>query len=301
MSRSTRLYQEQLELPDIDLIEGSAQAFGNAFLRATQIACGNFEQIKLILGTANDFTQELVNLAALSLFAKMCRQYYSYVLLEIHRDRQSSQLLIEHVCEAAITLTYMLEEADQSLFSDYVAVAIAQASYLLIDIEAQLQQFPQHLDLLNLRQKLQDFINQQQNCANHDSSVVADPAIRFWGPPEANTTTKRGAIIGLDFLDNPARKIALKVEPASWLDIQLNYLNSSITPPNLKHPGIDFRQLRDTSHLCLHATQALLEEVLCYPSVNSSEIEPHQQSLNLLYEWFHQAYYVYQQQYIQLF
>lgn len=285
--------KEQLRLPNIKLIENSEQAFSNAFLKATRILYRHLEQIKSSVEVIKDFTREPFNLAILGLFSKMYRHYYSYVLLEIHHDSIGSQLLIEHLGEAAITLTYLLEEVDKSLISEYISDSVHQAHYLLIDVKEQLQKSPDHSDLLILKDQLQTFITEQQEHAERLLTFVSEP--RLWGSQESDTTAKRGAIIGLNFLNNPARQIALKVEPASWLDLQLNYLDfftkSSHTKPQ---STINFTHLRDASHLCLHATQAFLEEVASHQNAKVSDIEGKQQTLNSLYEWFHNAHKAYQ-------
>lgn len=289
------LSQHQLCLPNIDLIESSEQAFSNAFLKAAQILCQHLEQIKLSIGFTKDFTKEPFNLALLDLFSKMCRNYYSYVLLEIHHDRIGSQFLIEHLCEAAITLTYLVEKVDESLFSSYISAAVHQAARLLIDVEDQLQKFPNHSDLLSLRDQLETFITKQQEHATERPLTACSEAY-LWGPEEADTTANRGSALGLNFLTNPARQIALKVIPASWLELQLSYSNSFADSSRAKaKSGIDFTDLRDAAHLCLHATQTLLEEVVNHQNLNFAGIEIQQQLLNVLYEWFHNAHHVYQQ------
>lgn len=290
MNQNLSFNQEQLNLPDINLIESSELAFSKAFLKTTQIMCQHFEHIKLTVGVIKDFTIEPFNLAILGLFSKMCRQYYSYVLLEIHHDWVGSQILSEHLQEATITLVYLLEEADRSTFSEYVSASVYQALYLVNDVENQLQQFPNHPDLLILRRRLNDFINNQQNNIA-DSRLPNNSGVYLWGSEETNTTASRAAITGLNFLNNPTRQIALKVMPASWLDIQLHYLNYQ------EQPEISFKCLRDAAHLCLHTTQVLLEEVINYQDVNLPDLERQQKFLNALYEWFHNAYRVYQQKY----
>jgi hypothetical protein len=295
MTTKLPLSQVQLCLPNIYLIESSEQAFGDAFLRAAQILDGHLKQIKSAIGVIQDFKRDAFNLAILGLFSKMCSHYSSYFLLEIHHDRIGSQFLIEHLSEAAITLTYLLEEVDNSLFSEYIFASVHQAHYLLIDVEEQLQKFPNHPDLLSLKDKLETFIAKEHKHAA-ERPLTAYSEAYLWGPQEANTTAKRGAVIGLNFLTNPARQIALSIMPASWLELKLSYLNSFATRAGTKaKPGINFTCLRDASHLCLHATQSFLEEVVNHQQVNLPDIESKQQILNLLYEWFHNAHKVYQQ------
>lgn len=286
MSIHLPLTQEQLGLPSIDLIEGSERAFGNAFLRAAQILHQHLEKIELSIGLIKEFTKNPFNFAVLSLLNKMNRHYYSYVLLEIHRDQIGSQFLIEHLCEAAITLTYLLEEVDNSLFSEYIYSSTYQARYLLIDVEEQLQKFPEHSDLLSLKDRLESSIAKQERAA--ERPFTASEAC-LWGSQEVDTTAKCGAIIGLDFLTNPARKIALRVIPASWLELQLSYLNSSTNSRTNAQPDINFTNLRNAAHLCLHAGQTFLEEVVNHQNLRP-DIERQQQSLNVLYEWFYNAH-----------
>lgn len=295
MSVQLTLNQAQLSLPNIDFIESSEQAFGNAFLETANILQQQLEQIKADAGVSKDFTRKPFNLAILGLFSKMCRHYYSYVLLEIHHDRIGSQLLIEQLCDAAITLTYLLEEGSQSLFSEYISASVHQARSLLIEVTEQLQQSPRHRDLLILKAQLETFISKhQQHAAEHRPSN--DTAAYLWGPQAADTTAKRATAIGLNFLINPARHIALRVMPASWQEPQLlDWHSLTYSSRTLAPSRISFTDLRDASYLCLHATQTFLEEVINYQDVQTAEIELHQQLLNVLYEWFYNAHNVCQQ------
>ena len=297
MSTYLPLNSYQLCLPSIDLSESSEQAFGDAFLRAAQILHQHLEQIESAIGVIKDFTSDPFNMAILGLFSKMSSHYYSYVFLEIHHDRIGSKFLLENLCEAAITLMYLLEEVDKSLFSEYISDSVHKARCLLIDVEQQLQKFPNHPDLCILRDKLETFITKEQEHAAK-RPLTADSEAYLWGPQEADTTAKRGAVIGLNFLTDPARQLALRVMPASWLDIQLSYLNSFEKSSHTQaQPGINFTNLRDAAHLCLHATQTFLQEVVNHQNVKAADIESQQQILNVLYEWFYNAHDVYQLHY----
>jgi hypothetical protein len=292
MNTYTLLNSYQLCLPNIDLCD-SEQAFADAFLKSAQILHRHLEQIESAIKVIKDLTKEPFNMATLGLFSKMSSHYYSYVFLEIHHDWIGSKFLIENLCEAAITLIYLLEEVDRSLFSEYISASVRQACCLLTDVEDQLQKFPNHSDLLVLRDKLETFINKEQERAG-ERPLTADSGY-LWGPQEADTTAKRGAAIGLNFLTNPARQLALRVMPASWLDLQLSYLNPFDNSSRTRaQTGINFTYLRDTAHLCLHATQTFLEEVIKHQDVDTADVERQQQSLNVLYEWFHNAHHLYQ-------
>jgi len=295
MNLNQQLSQDYFDLPNIDFIECSEQAFGGAFLRAAKILCRHLEQIRSAIEVMKDFRKEPLSLMILGLFSNMCRHYYSYVLLEINHDQIGSQLLIEHLDEDAITLTYLLEEGDKDQFSEYICASVHQARYLLIAVEEQLQKFPAHPDLLKLKIQLDNFLTKQQELVAH-CPLTGDSEAYLWGPQEANTTAKRGAIMGLNFLTNPARQIALKVKPASGLELELSYLNSFANISRTQADGINFTNLRDAAHLCLHATQALIEEVVNYQGLNLQGIERQRQMLNALYEWFHKAHKLYQLQ-----
>jgi len=290
MSIKLTLNQALLRLPNIDCIRGSEQAFGKAFLNSSHILHQHLEQIKLTLGGVKDFTKEPSNLTILGLFSKMSRHYYSYVFLEIQHDRIGSQLLIEQLCEAAITLIYLLEEGDKSLFCEYTSASVHQARSLLIEVAEQLQQLPHHPNLLRLKAQLEAFISKHQ--AQAAQSWHTDAVPYEWGPDSANTTAKRAKLIGLNCL--PAGHVALRVMPASLLELHLNEWHSLTDSSEIAPPGINFTALRDAAHLCLHATQIFLEEVVNYQDIQVTEIECQQQLLNKLYEWFHNAHAVYQ-------
>ena len=290
MNTKLPLNQDQIWLPNIGLIKNSEQSFADAFFRATQILYQQLEQIKSAIKNTKEFAKEPFNLASLSLFSKMSRHYYSYVLLEIHHDQIGSQFLTEHLCEAAITLTYLLEEVDKSNFSEYISASVNQASCLLVDVENQLHNFPNDPDLLSLTDKLKTFINKQQDYAA-ENLLNIDSEAHLWGSQEADTTAKRAADMGFNFMTNPARQIALRVMPASWLELQLSYLNSFANSSRIQdQPGINFTSLRNAAHLCLHTTQTFIEEVVNRQHIKSLNVERQQQSLNALYEWFYNAH-----------
>lgn len=288
MSRNQPFSQEEIGLPDVDLIDSSEQAFGKAFLSAAQVLYQDLEGIKSAVASVRDFTQEPFNLAILGLFTKMCKHYYSHALLEIHGDTTGSQLLVEHLSEAAVTLVYLVEE-DSYFFSDYVVASAHQAHHLLVEVE-ELEQ-DRHPELVLLKDKLEICTKQQQGI---EQSLTTRAETYSWGSQVANTTAKRGAVVGLNLLYNPARQIALKAMPASWLDIQLNYVNSFNKSRIKDKSNINFTCLRDAAYLCLHATQVFLEEVNNHQKANFLEMKYQQHLLNVLYEWFHKAHHVYQ-------
>ena len=292
MSRNQPFRQDEIDLPDVNLIDSSEQGFSKAFLKAAQVLYQDLERIQSAVAAFKDFTQNPSHLARLGLFSKMCKHYYSHALLEIHQDTIGSQLLVEYLSEAAVTLVYLIEEADSHLFSDYVVASAHQARYLLTEVEEQLQQVGRHPELLLLKDKLETCIKQQQSI---EQLLTTGAETYSWGPQTANTTSKRGAVVGLNFLYNPARQIVLKALPASFLDIQLSYVNLFNKNSLIKNEeSINFTCLRDAAYLCLHATQVFLEEVDNYQGVNFLEIKHQQYFLNVLYEWFYNAHRAYQ-------
>jgi len=68
---------------------------------------------------------------------------HTVCLLEINHDWTGSKFLIENLCEAAITLIYLLEEVDRALFSEYIS--FITPSSLFVDWRwRELQKFPNH-------------------------------------------------------------------------------------------------------------------------------------------------------------
>lgn len=281
--------QTQFSLPNVGLLESSEQAFVDAFFRSAQILHQYLEQIKSAVQLTQGFTAQPFNLAILELFSKMCSHYYSYVLLELHhQDRTGSNFLIEQLLESAITLTYLIEEADNLFFSTYVADSLAEANHLLVEVKAALKQSPNYSDLLVLKEKLETFVSTHQEYV----SKVAYPATTKSKENRAEIMNKRAHQLGFNFMINPARPIALRVSPASWLDLQLNHLPVSLNNVEVQ-TSINFMQLRDASHLCLHTTRAFLDEIESY-HINTINLDL-QQRLNMLYEWFYNAHRAYQQ------
>lgn len=280
--------QSQFCLPNVSSLESSEQAFIDAFFRSAQILHQYLEQIKSAVQLTQGFTEQPFNLAILELFSKMCNHYYSYILLEIHhQDRTGSNFLIEQLLEAAITLTYLIEEADNSFFLGYVTDSLTQANHLLVEVKAALNESPNYSDLLLLKAKLENFVSTHQEYASQVASPVAQLK-----ESRAVITSQRAQKLGFSFIINPARSIALQVASASWLDLQLNHSPLSLDDIELRN-SINFVQLRDASHLCLHATRAFLDEIENH-HLNMTHLDS-QQRLNMLYEWFHNAHRAYQQ------
>jgi len=82
--------------------------------------------------------------------------------------------------------------------------------------------------------------------------------------------------MGLNFLTNPARQLALRVMPAFRSSSYLNSFDKSSRTQ--AQTSINFTNLRD-AHLCLHATQTFIEEVVNHQDVKAADIEHQQQPL----------------------
>lgn len=294
---NTKLPSNQIQfyLPNLDSLGNSEQDFADAFLRTAQTLHQYLAQTQSAVRAIQGFKEEPFNSAILRLHSKMCSHYYSYVLLEIYQqDLIGTNFLVEQLCEAAITLMYLLEEADQALFYEFISASIEQAGYLLGGVNEELNQSSKQGELLQLKEKLELFISTHHEYPTQHSAS-AKP--KRWGSPTADTTSKRANILGFNFVCNLARHFGLKVTPASWLDLYLNYSEpSNISANNPEILTINFTRLRDTSHLCLHATQAFLEEVMHHYKFSSSSLASQQERLTSLYEWFHNAHRLYQLQ-----
>ncbi len=289
---SLPLSLNEMSLPDISSIRKSQQACGESFLRVGYILSQYLKHIESAVAALDDFKDDPFNWVALGLFSKLRCHYYSFVLLEVHRDQIGSQFLMEHLCETAITLTYLLEEADEEVFSEYIAASARQAHHILAKVDDKLQ-VSQHQGLLKLREKLESCIAQQQGQPTALATQSRAEAYS-WGLPEVDTTTKRGATTGLGFLADPVRPLALSVVPASWLDLQINYSGSiSGNAQANTESSPNFTSLRDTAHLCLHATRAFLEEVTNNYQRANLDIESLSNGLDILFEWFHSAHHAY--------
>jgi hypothetical protein len=64
---------------------------------------------------------------------------------------------------------------------------------------------------------------------------------------------------------------------------------------------MNFTELRDAAHLCLHVAQTWLTEVGSYLEISVTAIERQQRWLTQLYEWFYQAHAISQLQWSQKF
>ncbi len=261
-------------LPNLEPIEPSEIAFKKAFLEAAHVLCQSFEHLKVLLISEGNFTDELLYQTAVGLFGKLQRHYYSYVLLETENDFLGSQFLLEQIYQSATTLVYLIEETDETLLSAYVHQANDQADRLLEKVEQQRQSFPEHRGLSALQEKLEAIITQKNISVSLPLS-------------EHSITVK-----GLDFLEDPTRLIFLDVAPATWLDIQLNYLE-----PKSIHAGsptnTNFTLLRDVGHLCLHAAQSLLEEVMRCNAPLEAKSRSLAEQFSEIFIWLHEAHNAY--------
>jgi len=279
-----------MDLPEILSIAKSEQAFSESFSRAGYILSQYLRYIESVVAANENFTSDPFNSAVLGLFSKLRCHYYSSVLLEVSHDQVGSQFLIEQIYETAVTLTYLLEEADEEIFLDYIAASIYQSHHLVAEITGRLRMFPNHPGLLGLKAKLESYndCNSQQDLPVISSRESANTYA--WGLREADTTSKRGDILGFNFLADPVRSINLKVVPASWLDLQINYSTSTSTSPNSRAKlTVNCRALRDTAHLCLHVTRVFIEELVSQGIQNFNK-ERLDQDLNTLFVWFYEAH-----------
>jgi hypothetical protein len=256
-------------LPHVELIEPSDVAFSRAFLEAAHILCQSFGQLNLLLIGKKNFANELLYKIAVGLFTKLQRHYYSYVLLETERDFLGSQFLLEQIYKSATILIYVLEEADEAFLEAYVNQANCQADHLLHKVKQQLQSLPEHRGLSALQERLETIR------ASHNTSV-SEPFIM---------------VKGLDFLEDPTRSILLDVMPATWLDIQLNYglENTQAIPP----ARTNFTLLRDVGHLCLQASQSLLEEAVHRNALLAPKVQSLHDQFTETFIWLHEAHNAY--------
>lgn len=299
-----------LQLPDISAIASSKQAFCECFLRAGYILSRHLERIEYLVSSDASFKSVPRNSVVLGLFSKLRQHYYSSVLLEIHQDYLGNQFLVEQLCETIITLTYLLEEADEQIFQEYITASVCQTHQLVAAIETQLRQFPEDPDLLALKRKLNFCITQQQTLSISEFSNSNRSSTGDWGPEAANTTAKRGRNLGLYALINIARTLTLTVKAASWLDLQLNYLypnarsspelvspDSAPPPPeNFSHHEFQINTLglRNTAHLCLHAARSFIETVaLNHQLLSKTEENNLYTGFDQLFQWFYNAHNAY--------
>lgn len=281
--------EEKITLPQIHTLDKTELNFSRAFFQTAQTLYSYLQDIQLLSASIFNISTEPYTIAIVSLFSKMIQSYYSYILLEIHRERVGSQVLIEHLYSAAIALVYLLENSEREIFEKYVSESIYQANILVERIETQLQSVSPNLELALLCEWLKTFMSKSELLATNCQlpNLTAD----LWHLETFDMTNQRAASMGLDFLSNPARQMVHKITPGSWLDVRINYFNA-IRSRQSELKKIDFQQLRDASHLCLHATKVFLEEVDCCAD-NKAEVQRKQQSLSRFFEWFYQAHQVY--------
>ncbi|NJL83086.1 MAG: hypothetical protein HC890_09240 [Chloroflexaceae bacterium] len=269
-------------LPSISQNKPFESAFKDIFWRSNAIFENYLAEIaafaREIEGERQDWLEEI----SLGLFAKMHRHYQSLTLLQrASQDTLTQEFLCEQICETAIALVFFLEEADPFTLSQAVAQSIAQATFLLRQVDDLRLRETQSPALIQFSDKLNHCLQTlKQRQASLGEAAEAPSSV----PPESDTA-RRGAQLGLKSLISPRRQLLLAIPPASFLDLHFNGFY------RLCAPSDRFRSLRDVAHLCLHATRAFIEVQIepDYPQTAQS-IE---QDLTRLFEWFHQAYQAY--------
>jgi hypothetical protein len=290
MRKLLDIIKDGTSLPDINLIEETEEAYAVAFLNAAAFLSNYLQRIETIAQASDCFADQLWRFVILELFAKLRRHYFSHALLTITHDLLGSRFLVEQIHETAITLIYLLEAADDQTFSSYIAAAIAQSQFILPSIEQQLQESPEHPDLLALRTRLQAFVAQYAAIGNPASPVLSPPN-QAWGDTSTHSTSTHAQVLGLTALIDPSRPLMLGIVPGSFLDLQLHHQTLVATNGRSGIDSLtDFRCLRDTAHLCLHAGRSLLETIMNEQTVESLALQRVMKDLNGLFEWFHAAY-----------
>ncbi len=274
------LENSDFHLPDIEGLERTEQAFNDAFLSASHILLHYLKLIESEATRSSSFSREIWAVTSIGLFRELQNHYHSAVLLETHHDQVGSQFLLEQLRKSAVTLAYLLEEEDEELFMEYAAASMQQALGLLEQTEEQIQQFPEQESLLNLRNKLEQLIAQRKDYP------VSPRKFNLWGPEEANTTTKREAILKLKLLNDPARLLVAQVIPASWLDVHLHYADlylSKVRP----EVHTNFTNISNAAYLCLHVAQILLGQIIYSSMADHTCL---QKDLSTLFLWHNAAH-----------
>ncbi len=261
-------------LPDIQQL-ASGQSFNEAFLKASQILAYYLKLIESAIMHSPGFLSEVGDLISLGLFRKLQHHYRSAILLETHHDQVGSQFLFYQLRESAITLAYLLEEADEQLFIEYAEASAQQVLNLLQQTKEQIQQFPEQESLLKLKEKLEQVVSQQQEYP------TALNKFNLWGAERANSTTKRESILKLQLLQDPARHLLAQVIPASWLDVHLHYADLSLAKVKLES-HTNFDDLSNAAYLCLHVGQIILVQFVNHSTEEHTCL---QEDLNTLFLW----------------
>lgn len=194
--------------------------------------------------------------------------YGSYLLLALQYDQLGSQILLERLRKIGVMVSYLLESPDEEVLADYVSDALQQSHYLQELLTQQLQDYPDHTGLLSLQRQLITFQTQFTPLASEHGL--------------AGTHNQHAAELGFAALTDPARELCLMIIPGSALDV---HITATLTTP------INFTEIREVSHFCLHVAQLLLE-VSFEPETDL--FHPLSLELNQLFIWFyeaHQAYY----------
>ncbi|BAC88392.1 hypothetical protein [Gloeobacter violaceus] len=257
---------DRLNLPELRKLERTEAGLAKAFLKSARILHRQLERVEAAV--QRDKEPDTLSVTVAALFARMVRHYYSHTALEVYRDTVASRFVLDQLYRVGVTMLYLIEKPHG--FETYVAESQPYLRRLVDIVEEQLVAFPEHGELVSIRQTLRSMLNRQGGPVPLKSADNLDERARWQG---------------LQFLSDPARKIRLLAPPGSWLDLQLE--NSRAAQVRGR---VNFTHLRDAAHLCLHVTQALLEaDDLEVAGLN-------QRTLNTLFEWFYEAHALYESQ-----
>jgi len=252
------------ELPEPKSLGPSIEQFEQAILLGAGALADQLRLLHERLKSHECFMQTLTYDLALGLLNNFQIHYYSYTLLSVHRDSLGSDFALEQMRRSALLMVYLLEAENDSVGRQYVETSLARAQVLLKTITEALKNGPEHPGLIRLKLQVERLI--AENPISSGSCPLEVPV----------------KVGGLDFLNDPVRPLLLDLEPASWLALNLQ-----------PQDGINFTELRDAAHLCLHASRILLEQAEDFEAITTQEADLINQNFNTLYLWFHQVHQAY--------
>ncbi|NJL83826.1 MAG: hypothetical protein HC890_14450 [Chloroflexaceae bacterium] len=279
-------------LPSLRLGDMTQRSLKEAFKRSGEMLYEHLEQIERPLLANEAFQSEFLHAATLTLFSKMRSNYRALLWLILYtRDPLSNFFVLEQLSNAAITLTYLAEEADEIVLQSYITTSIVQAQGLLQRVTEYLSLFPGNLELLTLEEQLRRFLLKAGERLTQSSGLV-NGNLKLYSETESTATLiQRAEQLGLRRLVSPARRAILSIEPGSWLAAEIHALYRL---PGEEDYQSAFRELRDVSHTCLHAARAFLEAVVDhYQQSQMTQLVNVQLAIadfNLFFNWFFEAY-----------
>lgn len=191
-----------------------------------------------------------------SLFSKLRSHYFSFIVVTVYRDEIGSLFLINQIYKTLNILIYLLEDKDKDRFYQYMKTSVVQMERLLNSTTFFLDNSSGHPGLLKLKNKLEFYLNRASlNRVEFSISSAEEIGVDSLNVINNHRVTQRS----LRFCLASSCNLLLMIHPASYLNLQLNYMNDDLEQKLKRESRINLWRIRDISHLYIYGTEIFLD------------------------------------------